>query len=85
MTQPGAVNEGLTMGIVILKAIHEEKEELAVDVHGTAHITNEDESEGFRFRFLHPQLDELPSVFERLPDGSPEVKLIPVFPPLPSS
>ena len=84
MTQPSAVNKGLTMGIVILKAIHEEKEKLAVNMHGAAHIANKDELERSGFRFLHPQFDQVPSIFEGLPKGSPEIKLIPCFPLLPS-
>ena len=76
MTQAGAEGEGLAMGIVILKPVHESKEELTVDVHGAADIADEDESKGFGFPLLHLQLHDLSSVFDRLPDGSSEVEAI---------
>ncbi len=47
MTQTGAKSKGLAKGIVILKSVHEKKEKLTIDIHGTAHIANDDESQGF--------------------------------------
>ena len=85
MTQPSAVNKGLTMGIVILKSMHESKEKLAIVVHGTTDIASENESKGFGFSIPHLQLNDLPSVFDRLPDGPSEVKAISLPPPFPTS
>lgn len=64
MTQSGAEGESLTNGIVILKSMHESKEKLTINVHGTADITDEDESKGFWFLLLHLQLQNLSSVFD---------------------
>src|SRR3989337_1724522 len=85
MAQTGAEGERLTMRIVILKSMHESKEELTVDVHGTTYIAEEDESKGFWFPLLHLHLQDLPSVFDRLSNGSSEVKAIspPSFLPTP--
>ena len=76
MAQTGAEGEGLTMGIVILEPIHESEEELTIDVHGTTYVTKENESKGFWLPLLHLQLHDLAPVFDRLPDGSSEVKAI---------
>ena len=50
--QTGAEDEGFTMGIVILKAVHEKKKKLTVEIHGPADIAKKDDSKGFGFGFL---------------------------------
>ena len=85
MAQTGAEGKRVTMRIVILKSMHESKEELTINVHGTTDIADQDQFEGFRLPLLHLQLHDFPSVFDRSPDGSSEVEAIPLSALFPSS
>ncbi len=59
MIQTGAKSKGLAKGIVILKSVHEKKEKLTIDIHGAAHIAEEDQSAPLDPPFLEVEEDEI--------------------------
>ena len=50
----GTEGESLTMGIMMLNAVHKKKKKLNVYIHRTTHVTDEEKPKRLQLRFLHP-------------------------------